>query len=378
MSTEAKISLAVGLSFIICFAIVLTNRGRPLGPAVADRGTGDATQPPRSASSPIRLQDRVREGISPKGNALPATKLDNTRGDGSKRLDSTPTRRRIPIKPKRLAQQAETPPGSAFTRADIELSSEPIAPAAVERNNDSPVVMGPPDRSPSKRADDRSSTPRAGDAAPYAILATHETDPRSIEKPTIDRPSIRTPQSAAKKPAKSRPTPSKTTELRHTVLEGESLWSIVQKNYGRATGRLLSAVFEANRATLDSPDHLKVGVSLLLPEVNGHAPLANRSKTVGDGPRGRTAKPTGHRSNDREGKTNRSNGRRSPKQGGEERLAWRWYQVAEGDRYTTIAANELGNAKQWPMLFELNKDIFPDPDRIRGGVNIRIPLAGSN
>lgn len=368
MSTEAKISLAVGLAFIICFAIVLTNRGRPLGPAVADRALEDATEQRRNASNPIRLQDRLRDRMSPKGSAHPSATTENTWESGSKRADSTRSPRRIPIKQNQLAQRAETPPGSAFTRADVQPASQSIQPArglgeptSANRKNGSLVVMEPP-------------ASRVGPPPP-------DSAPNKTEDPgssPAGRPLTRTHRDAAKKGADKPTTPSDPTDWRHTVLKGETLWSIVHKYYGRANGRLLNAVFEANRATLESPDRLKVGVALILPEVNGPAPVAGRSKTVGDGPRGRSTKPTGGRSNNRDGKIIRPNGRRLRSEIGEERLAWRWYQVADGDRYSTIAANELGSAKKWPTLFELNKDIFPDPDRIRGGVNIRIPVNGSN
>ncbi|MCH7720665.1 MAG: LysM peptidoglycan-binding domain-containing protein, partial [Planctomycetes bacterium] len=326
MSTEAKISLAVGLAFIICFAIVLTNRGRPLGPAVADRAPGDATEQRRNASNPIRLQDRVRDRVSPKGSAHPSATSENTWESGSKRADSTRSPRRIPIKHKQLAQRAETPPGSAFTRADVQPAPQPIQPArglgeptSANRKNGSPVVMEPPasrvgpppsDRGPNKTADDRPPISRVNDSEPYKILAINDPAPDSAETPPSGRPSTRTQRDAAKKAANQPTTPLERSERRHTVVKGESLWSIVHKYYGRANGRLLNAVFEANRETLESPDRLKVGVALILPEVNGHAPVAGRSKTVGDGPRGRSTKPTGGRSNDHDGKIIRPNGRR--------------------------------------------------------------------
>ncbi len=52
----------------------------------------------------------------------------------------------------------------------------------------------------------------------------------------------------------------------------------------------------------------------------------------------------------------------------------RWYQVKKGDRYTSIAREQLGDVSRWQAIFELNREKFPDPNRIREGVRIRLPL----
>ncbi len=48
--------------------------------------------------------------------------------------------------------------------------------------------------------------------------------------------------------------------------------------------------------------------------------------------------------------------------------------VASGETLSLIARAHTGDANRWRELYELNKDKFPDPDRIRPGVRIKIPV----
>jgi nucleoid-associated protein YgaU len=51
--------------------------------------------------------------------------------------------------------------------------------------------------------------------------------------------------------------------------------------------------------------------------------------------------------------------------------------VQKGDRYATIAERFLGSKARWKEIYEINKDIFPEPGQIRYGVRIRIPDSAS-
>ena len=62
-----------------------------------------------------------------------------------------------------------------------------------------------------------------------------------------------------------------------------------------------------------------------------------------------------------------------PARGRTEKRTFRWYQIKKNDRYVSIAREQLGNGNRWKELYELNRDKFPDPQRIREGVRIRIP-----
>jgi nucleoid-associated protein YgaU len=51
----------------------------------------------------------------------------------------------------------------------------------------------------------------------------------------------------------------------------------------------------------------------------------------------------------------------------------RTYEVKAGDTLSKIAKQEYGDANQWKRIFDANKDILKDPDKIYPGQTLRIP-----
>lgn len=51
------------------------------------------------------------------------------------------------------------------------------------------------------------------------------------------------------------------------------------------------------------------------------------------------------------------------------------YEVKAGDSLSKIAKREYGNANEWNRIFEANKDILKDPDKIFPGQKLKIPAA---
>ena len=49
------------------------------------------------------------------------------------------------------------------------------------------------------------------------------------------------------------------------------------------------------------------------------------------------------------------------------------YEVVSGDSLSKIAKREYGDAKLWPRIFEANKDLLKDPDKIFPGQKLKIP-----
>jgi nucleoid-associated protein YgaU len=49
------------------------------------------------------------------------------------------------------------------------------------------------------------------------------------------------------------------------------------------------------------------------------------------------------------------------------------YEVVSGDSLSKIAKREYGDAKLWPRIFEANKDLLKDPNKIFPGQKLKIP-----
>ena len=47
--------------------------------------------------------------------------------------------------------------------------------------------------------------------------------------------------------------------------------------------------------------------------------------------------------------------------------------VQPGDSLSKIAKREYGNANEWKRIFEANKDLIKDPDKIFPGQKLKIP-----
>ncbi len=59
--------------------------------------------------------------------------------------------------------------------------------------------------------------------------------------------------------------------------------------------------------------------------------------------------------------------------GGSSSTATKEYVVVSGDSLSKIAKREYGDANAWPKIFEANKDVLKDPNKIFPGQKLRIP-----
>ena len=53
--------------------------------------------------------------------------------------------------------------------------------------------------------------------------------------------------------------------------------------------------------------------------------------------------------------------------------AMKIYAVVSGDSLSKIAKREYGDAKLWTRIFDANKDILKDPNKIFPGQKLKIP-----
>ena len=62
----------------------------------------------------------------------------------------------------------------------------------------------------------------------------------------------------------------------------------------------------------------------------------------------------------------------------EEIIGLRTYTVEKGDSLSKIAKEQLGSANAWKKIFEANRDVLDDPDRIFPGQVIKLPPADND
>ena len=60
-------------------------------------------------------------------------------------------------------------------------------------------------------------------------------------------------------------------------------------------------------------------------------------------------------------------------QGGSSSTAAKIYEVVSGDSLSKIARREYGNASEWKRIYEANREIVKDPDKIFPGQKLNIP-----
>ena len=58
---------------------------------------------------------------------------------------------------------------------------------------------------------------------------------------------------------------------------------------------------------------------------------------------------------------------------GSSSTATKTYVVQSGDSLSKIAKREYGNGNDWRRIFEANRDIIEDPDKIFPGQELKIP-----
>ena len=62
-------------------------------------------------------------------------------------------------------------------------------------------------------------------------------------------------------------------------------------------------------------------------------------------------------------------------QSGSSSTATKIYVVKSGDSLSKIAQLEYGNANEWKRIYEANRDILKDPDKIFPGQKLKIPVS---
>lgn len=367
MARETKIGLLAGLAFIICFAVILSQRGRISKPTqgIFSRTTQTTQRKPkhRPMISESR-RDVLPVVTSPSGSGQLVThSLDESQNE-SNSLDNDPFEPsgsgadvHLPSWVNTTEPTTDAQPSTEnFSLENFSLNESNINnQIARDVRNVQPVQpMNAQQRKQlleqrlselnlqknigNVRSNNSDSSQTNTQASPFQISRKQQTvEVESVPPFTIQS----TPNSN-----------TKNMGLRYVVISGDSLSKIAAKFYGVESHRHIDAIFNANRKVMVNPDTLKVGMVLRLPGVGKSS----------DSDQQHTFKKQTHRSK------KSSVTRNQPKQ------TYRWYQIKKNDRYASIAREQLGDANRWRELYDLNREKFPDPQRIREGVRIKIPI----
>ena len=131
---------------------------------------------------------------------------------------------------------------------------------------------------------------------------------------------------------------------KHHLADRETLSAVARRYYG--TTQLVDALAEFNG--IADPDKVRAGHRLEIP------PLDTLVSVTGDEELLRIVPEEGPVSP-------RSTSR------------FRDYEIQRGDILSKLAARFMGTGNRWKELYELNKDVIDDPDKLKEGTVIRVP-----
>lgn len=128
--------------------------------------------------------------------------------------------------------------------------------------------------------------------------------------------------------------------VEHRVKRGENLSQIAQQYFGDANRYPL--LFDANRAVLENPDKLRVGMTLTIPPLP-QVPATPAAVSAVLSPAEPAANFVQHR-------------------------------VRRGESLSDIAQQHLGSANRYGEIFNLNRDNLRNPNDLRIGMMLNIPV----
>lgn len=354
MTRETKLGLIIGGAFILCFSLILSSTEnevaleRQIAAIMPPADQPDLSSQMAGGYLPRQLVGYTPPNVEPPiPTALPIETRSEQLGAG----------------PAQAAPVGESTEVEDQSPATQDMTLEPLEVPAVTMRQSPPTAI-PPSHTEVTDAIANRPLPKSNSIGrenpdPVVNLADLREPARAIDIVVPKR--TRTRQTKPR-PAELQPRPTPRRVQVYIVAKNDNLTKIARKFYGKpatskGVAQYVDLIFQANREALKDRNSVHAGQKLRIPLIDD-ADNSSRSNSAILAKSGSNAtKSKAARSG-----TNGSTGKK-----------WRWYQVKPKDRYARIAKEQLGDAKRWKDIFELNKDIFPNPDRIRPGVRIRLP-----
>lgn len=345
MARETKVGLLVGLAFIICFAVILANRGRQdtiLAQFPANllmNGDSGASSGPRSGSPGVDRGATTSTTFRPAGETV----VDSGNRSRLARGNTPP-----PVSQPNSSSLSDggggaalrgVPPRGDSTHEPVSLKQDAAADAAANASRNELA----------ERLDRAVKKVTESGADPVKTNGTADRDVRS--------------QPAVSPPGRS-----------HKIEKGDTLSQIALATYGTRSAPVVDAIYNANKGVLPSKHDLKVGVTLTLPDLPSANPAADRgAKPISASPAAAPKAATGKRFDAPVPMAATKPADAKPPAAKPPVASKRFYVVRENDRFASIAREQLGDSNRWKEIFDLNREKFPDPHKIRPGVRIEMP-----
>jgi len=365
MTKETKIGLLVGLAFIILFAIILSEKGAGPRP----QGTPQFTQ-----------VDRTQRGVDRTGSSLTdAGKLslpvEPVRIEPSRRTHTKPA----PTSPVATASPADRRDEVSLPTLDPSLIGDKTA-VAGGSNTQSPVIalgdfVGPvrtdekswsaplatADSSKSKRSSElaasvKSLQTKLDSLAARTNTATENVEPVEPVAVTEDSP----PTAAA----------SVDGDGTYVVQPGDTLTTIAKRTCGHCGPSTIDSICTANSKTLKNRNSLVVGQKLIIPKPAGR--IITASGEAETAPNAGLATAATSKADSKKSAATKSKGTKTVAAG-----ATRTYRVKAKDTLSRIAKEQLGDARRYREIVELNRGVLGDHNRIRPGMKLKLPARGA-
>lgn len=386
MARETKVGLLAGLAFIICFAVILANRG-----AKGPPGLANSFLPDGALQLPQLVQRKEGAIAAPLANANPKRSTPASRPLVQRPLnDPALPNANAPQNPLQAMTDPAPPTGAQLpgarnpepTRLNHESAlaqhTRPVevpAPTSVNSDLERALTSSPRLDSVLRNEPPVQMTATQEPSASPGRIALNETEPQ---------------ESAKNKNSTVEGTP-------YTVKTSDTLSSIASAHYGSKSKQAIDSIFEANRGVLSDINNVKSGTVLIIPKRAGAETEASQSlakkpldaKSTLHAEKPADPKPAVNAEKIAEAKPKGPEKQSTRKEGADkvpvkkvaDTLAesdknaknFKWYQVKKNDRFASIARDQLGDAGRWQEVYELNKDKFPDPQKIREGVRIKLP-----
>ncbi|MBR9802199.1 LysM peptidoglycan-binding domain-containing protein [bacterium] len=141
----------------------------------------------------------------------------------------------------------------------------------------------------------------------------------------------------------------------YTVKADETYWSISKKLYGSI--KYFQALAEHNRHRVGDPKRLRPGMKILVPEAEILDKLYG--KLIPGGPANKPKEEQGP-----DGLFYTNNGQPM-------------FRVGEEDTLSDIAYRHLGRASRWVEIYNLNRSLLKNPDRMKPGTVLKMPSDAS-